>query len=433
MNASNRQERTIHSRTDGGEPVTQGADKSAGVSGLAAESGIRVKLDWHEGELVGVRLRGVTPREPDRAVTKVWRVFKVQQSADQIILILDPSSSVGSASLSGDELPDEIRLERSSTARGDIYTHVPDAGGRRGLYELLEERGHYRLTICREAVAAIPTLDETGFVKQIRLRDLNPSAAAKPLVGSLYRAKQGGAATVLSAVDVPPYYIGGVEKKLDIRDHWAAPFDAVVDAILAKRMTLLGHDRLYTLWQAVRNVAHLDTPIVEVGVFRGGSSRLMAEAQRHFGKRGAIYSCDTFSGHAEVDPERDAQHLLGAFGEEVDLADVRHSLEAYPEATIVVGNIMSTAGMIPDGPIAMLHLDVDVYLATKFCLNAFAPRIDPSGIIVVDDYGFTTCPGAKAAVDEFMIGNGSWAMMHLLTGQALLHPINRTPSPPVGA
>jgi hypothetical protein len=28
----------------------------------------------------------------------------------------------------------------------------------------------------------------------------------------------------------------------------------------------------------------------------------------------------------------------------------------------------------------------------------------PGGIILFDDYGFTTCPGPKRAIDEFMAG-----------------------------
>ena len=52
----------------------------------------------------------------------------------------------------------------------------------------------------------------------------------------------------------------------------------------------------------------------------------------------------------------------------------------------------------------MIHLDVDVYPAIKFVLDEFWPRIARNGFILVDDYGFTTCKGAKKAVDEFFDG-----------------------------
>jgi len=38
----------------------------------------------------------------------------------------------------------------------------------------------------------------------------------------------------------------------------------------------------------------------------------------------------------------------------------------------------------------------------------------------VDDYGFTTCPGAKTAVDEFVAAHREFTMVHLLSGQALV-------------
>lgn len=65
-------------------------------------------------------------------------------------------------------------------------------------------------------------------------------------------------------------------------------------------------------------------------------------------------------------------------------------------------------------------VDVDVYPATAFTLNYFADRMPAGGVVVVDDYGFTTCAGAKQAVDEFVAANASWRFFHLLTGQGIL-------------
>jgi len=41
------------------------------------------------------------------------------------------------------------------------------------------------------------------------------------------------------------------------------------------------------------------------------------------------------------------------------------------------------------------------------------------GFIVFDDYGFPSCPGARAAVDEFFSGK-SYFPLCLPTGQALV-------------
>ena len=49
-----------------------------------------------------------------------------------------------------------------------------------------------------------------------------------------------------------------------------------------------------------------------------------------------------------------------------------------------------------------VHVDVDLYEPTLASLAFFYPRMNPGGVMVCDDYGFTTCPGATKAVDEFL-------------------------------
>jgi len=44
----------------------------------------------------------------------------------------------------------------------------------------------------------------------------------------------------------------------------------------------------------------------------------------------------------------------------------------------------------------------------------------PGGMMVMDDYGTTTCEGVKRAVDEFTASNPGFRVMHLLTGQAVV-------------
>jgi hypothetical protein len=64
-------------------------------------------------------------------------------------------------------------------------------------------------------------------------------------------------------------------------------------------------------------------------------------------------------------------------------------------------------------------VDVDLYEATLGSLDFFYPRLVPGGMLVCDDYGFTTCPGATRAVDEFMSGRPE-PIIHLPTGQGLV-------------
>jgi asparagine synthase (glutamine-hydrolysing) len=52
------------------------------------------------------------------------------------------------------------------------------------------------------------------------------------------------------------------------------------------------------------------------------------------------------------------------------------------------------------GSIALAHIDCDWYDPVKYCLEAIADKMSPSGLIVIDDYH--AFGGARTAVDEFI-------------------------------
>jgi hypothetical protein len=74
-------------------------------------------------------------------------------------------------------------------------------------------------------------------------------------------------------------------------------------------------------------------------------------------------------------------------------------------------NVFLVKGFIPDTffeyfkskpatRIALLHIDVDVYEATKACLDHLYERVVKGGIIIFDDYG--QVDGATKAINEFI-------------------------------
>jgi hypothetical protein len=78
-------------------------------------------------------------------------------------------------------------------------------------------------------------------------------------------------------------------------------------------------------------------------------------------------------------------------------------------------NIFLVKGFIPDTfseyfnqkpatQIALLHIDVDVYEATKACLEYLYERVVKGGIIMFDDYG--QVDGATQAINEFINSTG---------------------------
>jgi O-methyltransferase len=180
-------------------------------------------------------------------------------------------------------------------------------------------------------------------------------------------------------------------------------------------------DRLYTLWQAVAALPDNALPIAEVGVYRGGSARFMAEAMRWHHRTRPFFAADTFRGHVVVDETIDGPHKVGEQFANNSIEEVAAYLAPFPEIRLLPGDFRETsAALAPHAPFAFAHLDVDVYPVMRHALDFFASRVEVGSQIVVDDYGFLTCQGTRQAVDEFVAAHPEFHFFHLLTGQALL-------------
>ena len=215
------------------------------------------------------------------------------------------------------------------------------------------------------------------------------------------------------------YYWKDAFKKIDIRR--IMPFGEVAARVIRDDRTYLNFDRIYTLWQAVESLPSAARAVAEVGVYRGGSAWFVAEALRRTDREMPFYVCDTFQGHVEVDERLDGLHRPGDQFTRVKAEKVAKYLRGFPFVRMEVGDIRDTAPTFEnESAFGLVHLDVDVYPITRFCLDFFGPRMVPGGVIVMDDYGTTTCEGVKQAVDEFKANNPGFRVLHLLTGQAVV-------------
>jgi O-methyltransferase len=213
------------------------------------------------------------------------------------------------------------------------------------------------------------------------------------------------------------YYLVGANKKIDLRE--LDGFSEIAGGVIEAGRTGMSYDRLYTLWQAVE-AAPPDVPAIEIGTYMGGSARFISEAFQAYGRTPRLYVCDTFAGHADTDPEIDTSHHDAGKFENVTAEDTTAYLSGYPELEVVVGDIAETSARLPEQAYGLVHLDVDVYPTTAFCLRHFAPRLAPGAVMVLDDYGTVTCPGVKQAADEFVDELPEFRLWHLLSAQALL-------------
>ena len=176
-------------------------------------------------------------------------------------------------------------------------------------------------------------------------------------------------------------------------------------------ITLVDQVRAHMLWQISRSVS--DTvlgDIAEVGVYKGGTALLLSKAVR---KGVKIHLFDTFKGIPAADAKKDL-HKAGDFSD-ASLERVQGLFKQDARVSIHPGVFPETAKEL-SGPFSFVHVDVDVYESTLKCLEYFSPKMSRGGILVVDDYGFPSCPGARNAVDEYFKGEG---FVYLPTGQCV--------------
>jgi O-methyltransferase len=199
--------------------------------------------------------------------------------------------------------------------------------------------------------------------------------------------------------------------------------DAIFEAIFQRcqPFTMTGKERMYALFKAVEYLAknRVEGAYAECGVWRGGSSMLVALTLMHFGDHDRqLYLYDTYEGMSEPTEndldfqgntakillngvEKSAEANVWCFA---DLDDVSQNMAStgYP-----LGNIHLIKGMVentipsqaPKDGIALLRLDTDWYESTKHELEYLYPALVSNGVLVIDDYGHWA--GCRKAVDDY--------------------------------
>ncbi|MEI9934809.1 MAG: TylF/MycF/NovP-related O-methyltransferase [Ferruginibacter sp.] len=155
----------------------------------------------------------------------------------------------------------------------------------------------------------------------------------------------------------------------------------------------------YNIYRLVKQTAKIEGDIAEVGVYKGGSAKIIAEVKGN--KR--LHLFDTFEGMPSVEASIDL-HKKGDFND-TSIESVKGYLAKYKDVFFYKGYFpSSTEGTdCPKLKYSFVNLDVDIYESTKSSLEFFYDRINKGGMILSHDYGAISCPGVKKAFDEFFI------------------------------
>ncbi len=136
----------------------------------------------------------------------------------------------------------------------------------------------------------------------------------------------------------------------------------------------------------------------EFGVCQGGSLDLLARLHPDR----LIYGIDSFEGLPEPGP-MDTFHKKGDFaiGEDELIKLYQYFNKKNKFVILVKGNSPECFTRVAIDEFAFVHVDVDLYQSVKDALDYFYPRLIVTGMMIFDDYGFETTPGAKQAIDEW--------------------------------
>lgn len=180
------------------------------------------------------------------------------------------------------------------------------------------------------------------------------------------------------------------------------------------------HERKYNLDQLFKLVLQVDGDVAECGTYKGGSAFFLARhiVKGRLDKRLCLF--DSFEGLSAPASIDGYYWHAGALASTIeDVRSVLAPLGPVPFVEFYKGWIPDRFSEVADRRFCFVHIDVDLFEPTLSSIAFFYPRMEPGGIILLDDYGFDTCPGVTAAVDQFMAGRPE-PVINLASGGAFI-------------
>lgn len=183
---------------------------------------------------------------------------------------------------------------------------------------------------------------------------------------------------------------------------------------LCRPFTMLDDPRAQQVLDAVACAESVPGVMVDIGVWKGGSTMLLLHKLIQLGQTDReVHLYDTFSGMTEP-CQHDVYHggvkaedILDNIRFQADIQTVADNLSKVPYPPHLIhfhaGDICQVEESEIPELIAYLRLDTDFYHSTKAELEKFEPRVQPYGIVTVDDYG--AWDGCRKAVDEWLASN----------------------------
>jgi hypothetical protein len=151
--------------------------------------------------------------------------------------------------------------------------------------------------------------------------------------------------------------------------------------------------------------------VAECGVFRGAT---LVAAALHLDRAGSdkrIFGFDSFEGLGEEvavdvgmggspDPHKHAKGFA-----DTSLAEVMEKARRLGVArrlSLCPGRFEDSLEQVAGERFSFVHLDCDLFESYRTCLAFFYSRLEPGGVVLLDEYDDPPWPGCNRAVDDFM-------------------------------
>lgn len=159
--------------------------------------------------------------------------------------------------------------------------------------------------------------------------------------------------------------------------------------------------RRFALQQLLRLTSKIPGDTAECGVYQGCGSYIILQANQRCSRGRIHHIFDSFEGLSTPSSKDGVYWSVNDLSAKESV--VRENLRDFRDVEFYKGWIPSRFNDVGGNVFSFVHVDVDLYEPTRESIGFFYDRLSPGGIFVCDDYGFLTCPGATAAIEEFLL------------------------------
>ncbi|MBL75334.1 MAG: macrocin-O-methyltransferase [Chloroflexi bacterium] len=171
----------------------------------------------------------------------------------------------------------------------------------------------------------------------------------------------------------------------------------------------------FMIYSIVRSQLDVEGDLAEVGVYQGGSAKLICEIK----KNKNLYLFDTFTGLpgvSEMDTHFGEKHWYENEFSNTSVESIKKLLSKYENVHIIKGIFPESGKSVTEKKFCFVHLDVDLYKSTIDSLRFFFPKIVKGGIILIHDFH---SDGIQKAFNEFKNEN-EIKLIELTGSQAMI-------------